>query len=187
MLLCFYFFLASWKQTRVQSQDSCCRVTGLPPNQTSAGSEAQVISPAPLLSPQAGLVVPWPPAKKPWAPERKVGSCGAYAEAGISLVHYPIKALPLAFFLFLDRYQVRESRPWRLCSGQRLQPTPFSKPSQSPPFSSVYFWQPCAKHSINHAASASFPAKWVPDALCRPWTKWGKKNFTQTNQQRKHN
>lgn len=86
VLLRFYFFSASWKQTRVQSQDSCCRVTGLSPNQTSAGTEAQVISPAPPSLPAGRLVVPWPPAKKSRAPERKVGSCGAYTEAGNSLV-----------------------------------------------------------------------------------------------------
>lgn len=42
-------------------------------------------------------MVPWPPATKPWAPERKVGSCGAHTEAGISLVQNPIKARPSAF------------------------------------------------------------------------------------------
>lgn len=67
VLLRFYFFSASWKQTRVQSQDSCCRVTGLPPNQTSAGAEAQVISPAPLPSPprRQGL---WCPGHLPRSP-----------------------------------------------------------------------------------------------------------------------
>lgn len=53
----------------------------------------------------------------------------------------------------------------------------FSKLSQFLPFFSVFFLQPCAKHSVNHPAPAPTSAKWVPDVSCRLRTKWDRKTL----------
>lgn len=87
------------------------------------------------------------------------------------------------FFSWPSRGSVSGQKPnergrlWIFCTVQRLQPTTFSKLSQSLPCSSVYYLQPRAKHSIDYPAFASSPAKWVPDAPCRPWTKRGRKTL----------
>lgn len=86
-----------------------------------------------------------------------------------------ITVLPVAFLRLFDRNQVEGRRLWRFCAAQRLHRDTFSKPSL--PVSSAYFLQPCAKHSMNHPASAPSPAKWIPDAQSRPWTKWGRKTL----------
>lgn len=134
--------------------------------------------PSPFLLPPTSRVS-WCPGHLP----RSHGPCGKKdrpvqgligAGAGMQFQNR-VTVLPVVFLRLLDRNQVEGQRLWRFCAAQRLHRATFSKPSF--PVSSAYFLQPCATHSMNHPASAPSPAKWIPDAQSRPWTKWGRKTL----------